>query len=78
MLGSYFSVNNYNAKQIKSESDDCCFKRFLIAQCRNAYLTAVGYAVVSSQPGRTDAQKDSWLLDLLGYCYERVRNRYMV
>tara|TARA_A200000113_G_scaffold212736_1_gene214484 strand:+ start:183 stop:704 length:522 start_codon:yes stop_codon:yes gene_type:complete len=58
--GSYFSVNNnYNAKQIKSESDGIVALKEVFDSSveKIPTLSAVGYAVVSSQPGRTDAQK---------------------
>ena len=58
--GSYFSVsNNYNAKQVKSESDGIVALKEVFDSSveKIPTLSAVGYAVVSSQPGRTDAQK---------------------
>jgi len=58
--GSQFSVNNnYNAKQVKSESDGIVALKEVFDSSveKIPTLSAVGYAVVSSQPGRTDAQK---------------------
>jgi hypothetical protein len=57
---SYFSVNNnYDAKQVKSESDGIVALKEVFDSSveKIPTLSAVGYAVVSSQPGRTDAQK---------------------
>ena len=58
--GSYFSAsNNYNTKQVKSESDGIVALKEVFDSSveKIPTLSAVGYAVVSSQPGRTDAQK---------------------
>ena len=57
---SQFSVsNNYNAKQVKTESDGIVALKEVFDSSveKIPTLSAVGYAVVSSQPGRTDAQK---------------------
>ena len=55
-----FSTNNsLSAKQIKSESDGIVALKEVFDSSveKIPTLSAVGYAVVSSQPGRTDAQK---------------------
>ena len=60
MANSNFSpINNYNAKEINSESDGIVALKEIFDSSveKIPTLSAVGYAVVSSQPGRTDAQK---------------------
>ena len=57
---SNFSQNDsFNAKQINSESDGIVALKEVFDSSveKIPTLSAVGYAVVSSQPGRTDAQK---------------------
>ena len=53
------SSHNNNLKQIKSESDGIVALKEVFDSSveKIPTLSAVGYAVVSSQPGRTDAQK---------------------
>ena len=53
------SSHNHNLKQIKSESDGIVALKEVFDSSveKIPTLSAVGYAVVSSQPGRTDAQK---------------------
>jgi hypothetical protein len=53
------SSYNHNLKQIKSESDGIVSLKEVFDSSveKIPTLSAVGYAVVSSQPGRTDAQK---------------------
>ena len=53
------SSYNFNAKQIESESDGIVALKEVFDSSveKIPTLSAVGYAVVSSQPGRTDAQK---------------------
>jgi hypothetical protein len=53
------SLYNHNLKQIKSESDGIVALKEVFDSSveKIPTLSAVGYAVVSSQPGRTDAQK---------------------
>ena len=60
LANSHFSTNNsLSAKQIKSESDGIVALKEVFDSSveKIPTLSAVGYAVVSSQPGRTDAQK---------------------
>ena len=60
LANSNFSpTNNFNAKQINSESDGIVALKEVFDSSveKIPTLTAVGYAVVSSQPGRTQAQK---------------------
>ena len=60
LTNSNFSpTNNFNAKQINSESDGIVALKEVFDSSveKIPTLSAVGYAVVSSQPGRTDAQK---------------------
>ena len=60
MANSNFTpINNYNAKEINSESDGIVALKEIFDSSveKIPTLSAVGYAVVSSQPGRTDAQK---------------------
>ncbi len=56
---SNFLPNSINAKQINSESDGIVALKEVFDSSveKIPTLSAVGYAVVSSQPGRTDAQK---------------------
>ena len=56
---SFLSSNNSNPKQINSDSDGIVALKEVFDSSveKIPTLTAVGYAVVSSQPGRTDAQK---------------------
>ncbi len=57
---SNFTQNDsFNAKQINSESDGIVALKEVFDSSveKIPTLSAVGYAVVSSQPGRTDAQK---------------------
>ena len=53
------SSHKFNAKQIESESDGILALKEVFDSSveKIPTLSAVGYAVVSSQPGRTDAQK---------------------
>ena len=53
------SSHNHNLKNIKSESDGIVALKEVFDSSveKIPTLSAVGYAVVSSQPGRTDAQK---------------------
>ena len=80
--GSYFSVsNNYNAKQVKSESDGIVALKEVFDSSveKIPTLSAVGYAVVSSQPGRTDAQKRLMAIRSARMAAMReLANRYMV
>ena len=60
MANSNFSpTNNFSKKQINSESDGIVALKEVFDSSveKIPTLSAVGYAVVSSQPGRTDAQK---------------------
>ena len=60
LANSNFSpTNNLNAKQINSDSDGIVALKEVFDSSveKIPTLSAVGYAVVSSQPGRTDAQK---------------------
>ena len=60
LASSNFSpTNNFNAKQINSESNGIVALKEVFDSSveKIPTLSAVGYAVVSSQPGRTDAQK---------------------
>ena len=56
---SFLSSNSSNPKQINSDSDGIVALKEVFDSSveKIPTLTAVGYAVVSSQPGRTDAQK---------------------
>ena len=53
------SSDNHNLKQIESDSDGIVALKEVFDSSveKIPTLSAVGYAVVSSQPGRTDAQK---------------------
>ena len=53
------STSGFNSKQINSESDGIVALKEVFDSSveKIPTLSAVGYAVVSSQPGRTDAQK---------------------
>ena len=57
---NFSSTNSFSAKQINSESDGIVALKEVFDSSveKIPTLSAVGYAVVSSQPGRTDAQKD--------------------
>ena len=60
MANSNFApLNNFNVKKINSESDGIVALKEVFDSSveKIPTLSAVGYAVVSSQPGRTDAQK---------------------
>ena len=60
LANSNFSPkSNFNSKQINSESDGIVALKEVFDSSveKIPTLTAVGYAVVSSQPGRTEAQK---------------------
>ena len=60
LANSNFSpTNSLSAKQINSESDGIVALKEVFDSSveKIPTLSAVGYAVVSSQPGRTDAQK---------------------
>ena len=60
LANSHFSTtNSLSAKQINSESDGIVALKEVFDSSveKIPTLSAVGYAVVSSQPGRTDAQK---------------------
>ena len=60
IANSNFSpTNSFSAKQINSESDGIVALKEVFDSSveKIPTLTAVGYAVVSSQPGRTQAQK---------------------
>ena len=56
---NFSSSNSVSAKQIQSESDGVVALKEVFDSSveKIPTLSAVGYAVVSSQPGRTDAQK---------------------
>ena len=56
---NFSPTNNISAKQIKSDSDGIVALKEVFDSSveKIPTLSAVGYAVVSSQPGRTDAQK---------------------
>ena len=56
---NFSSTNSFSAKQINSESDGIVALKEVFDSSveKIPTLSAVGYAVVSSQPGRTDAQK---------------------
>ena len=65
LANSHFSTtNSLSAKKINSESDGIVALKEVFDSSveKIPTLSAVGYAVVSSQPGRTDAQKR-----LMGY-----------
>ena len=55
----FSSSSNFNSKQIQSESDGIVALKEVFDSSveKIPTLSAVGYAVVSSQPGRTQAQK---------------------
>ena len=55
----FLPTNSFSAKQINSESDGIVALKEVFDSSveKIPTLSAVGYAVVSSQPGRTDAQK---------------------
>ena len=60
LANSNFSpTSSFDAKQINSESDGIVALKEVFDSSveKIPTLSAVGYAVVSSQPGRTDAQK---------------------
>ena len=60
LANSHFSTtNSLSAKKINSESDGIVALKEVFDSSveKIPTLSAVGYAVVSSQPGRTDAQK---------------------
>ena len=60
LANSNFSpTSSFNSKQINSESDGIVALKEVFDSSveKIPTLSAVGYAVVSSQPGRTDAQK---------------------
>ena len=60
LANSHFSTtNSLSSKQINSESDGIVALKEVFDSSveKIPTLSAVGYAVVSSQPGRTDAQK---------------------
>ena len=60
LANSHFSnTNSLSAKQINSDSDGIVALKEVFDSSveKIPTLSAVGYAVVSSQPGRTDAQK---------------------
>ena len=60
MANSNFSpINNFNENKINSDSDGVVALKEVFDSSveKIPTLSAVGYAVVSSQPGRTDAQK---------------------
>ena len=56
---NFSQTDSFNAKQINSESDGIVALKEVFDSSveKIPTLTAVGYAVVSSQPGRTQAQK---------------------
>ena len=56
---NFSSTGSFNSKQINSESDGIVALKEVFDSSveKIPTLSAVGYAVVSSQPGRTDAQK---------------------
>ena len=56
---NFSPTNNISAKQINSDSDGIVALKEVFDSSveKIPTLSAVGYAVVSSQPGRTDAQK---------------------
>ena len=56
---NFSPTNNINAKQINSDSEGIVALKEVFDSSveKIPTLSAVGYAVVSSQPGRTDAQK---------------------
>ena len=56
---NFSSSNSFSSKQINSESDGIVALKEVFDSSveKIPTLSAVGYAVVSSQPGRTDAQK---------------------
>ena len=56
---NFSSTSGFNSKQINSESDGIVALKEVFDSSveKIPTLSAVGYAVVSSQPGRTDAQK---------------------
>ena len=60
LANSNFSpTNSFSAKQINSDSDGIVALKEVFDSSveKIPTLSAVGYAVVSSQPGRTEAQK---------------------
>ena len=56
---NFLPTNSFSTKQINSESDGIVALKEVFDSSveKIPTLSAVGYAVISSQPGRTDAQK---------------------
>ena len=81
LANSNFSqTSSFNTKQINTESDGIVALKevFDSSVGKIPTLSAVGYAVVSSQPGRTDAQKRLMAIRSARMAAMRIQNKFMV